>query len=138
MLQVGHHRGAGRLHFSRPPMQSYRFWVETLFLLMVASEALFFMVFFRSRLSGEAIAYMIFPLAALALLWLGVLRAHQAVYEAYDSEWNTPENVGEKDPRVETLLDNLAYLSYAGFTFASVAVAFVYVALAQSIAIAHP
>jgi hypothetical protein len=126
-------RAVSRHQFSQPPERSYGFWYATLFLLMVVFEAVFIMIFFRSRLSGQTILYMALPIVFLVGLWLGIYRSHQAVYEACQ----TQRDSGGADAaaeRISVILDRLAYVSYAGFTYASVAVAFAYIAVEQCLA----
>jgi len=127
-------RAVGRQQFTQPPGRSYGLRLATMFLLMVVFEALFLMAFFISRLSAQAILYMALPVVVLVILWLGILRVHQAVYEACQPGWNSPGNDAEE--RIGVVLDRLAYVSHAGFTYASVAVAFAYIAAEQCLA--HP
>jgi hypothetical protein len=122
-------RPVGRQQFSQPPIRSYYFWVETLFLLMVAAMALFLTAFFRSQLNGQMILTMCFPFVMLTMLWFGVLGVHQAVHEAYRGKWGLQADESENDLRSDMLLDKLAYLSYAGFGYAATAVALAYGAL---------
>ena len=76
---------------------------------------------------------MILPVVVMTVLWFKLLRSHQSVYEAYRDVSATQT---DPDPAVETILDNLAYLSYAGFGLALFALGSVYVALAWSISAA--
>jgi len=125
--------GFGRRYFSRPPLRSYHFWVSTIFVLLVASEAAFYTVRFRSLLNSEAGASMILPVVVILLIWFKVLRSHQRVYAVYRN-LNAAQLLQEG--ALETVLDNLAYLSYAGFCLALFAVGSVYIALAWSLAAA--
>jgi hypothetical protein len=116
----------GRHQFSRELTSSYHFWVETMFLVMVLAEAIFLILFFRPTLNAETVLCTAMPLALLAVLWFGILRVHRRVHDAFASD-AIKGSTG--DSRVDTLLDQLAYLSYSGFNTAAVAVAFAYVAL---------
>jgi hypothetical protein len=127
----------GRHQFSRPPIRSYHFWVETLFLLMVAGIAAFLAVFFRLQLSATTIICMGLPILMLAVLWFGVLQVHQIVYAVYGSKWNFQKSESGDGERVDMLLDKLAYLSYTGFNYAASSVALAYGALVPSITMVH-
>ncbi len=119
-LKVGGHQ------FSRPAIRSYYLWVEALFLPMIASEAVFLTAFFRLRLNGQMLLSMSLPVVILTVLWFGILRVHQAVHEAYRGRWDSQKS---DDPQVDMLLDKLAFLSYAGFSYAATAVVLAYGAL---------
>jgi hypothetical protein len=131
MERHGKRSSFGRRYFSRPPLRSYHFWVSTLFVLVVASEAVFFTVSLRAHLDSEASASMILPAVVMSVLWFKLLRSNQNVYEAYR---DAPAAMVDQHPAAETVLDNLAYLSYAGFGLALFALGSVYVALAWGIA----
>jgi len=122
----------GRHQFSRPPIRSCHFWVETLFLLVVALMAVFLTLFFRAGLSGQLIFNMSMPLVILTILWFGVLRVHQVVHEAYRDKWDSQDD----DFRAGILLDKLSFLSYARFNYAATAVMLAYGGL-LTIATAH-
>lgn len=122
-------RPVGRQQFSQPPIRSYYFWVETLFLLMVAAVALFLTAFFRSQFNGQMILTMSFPFVILTILWFGILHIHQEIHEAYRSKWDSQQNDIEQSSQADILLDRLAYLSYAGFAYAATAVILAYGAL---------
>jgi hypothetical protein len=106
----------GRRYFSRALLRSYHFWVSTLFLMLVASEAVFFTVRFRSHLDSEARLLMMLPVVVMTVLWFKLLRSHQSVHAAYGDDLAAHM---DQDPTVENILENLAYLSYAGFALAS-------------------
>lgn len=123
----------GRHQFSQEPRRSYHFWVGTMFLLIVLGEAVFLLLFFRSTLNAQTVLYVGLSFALLVVLWLGILRTHQMVHEAYGSTLNSTPKESTEDPRTDLLLDKLAYVSYAGFNYAAVAVAFAYVALIPTV-----
>jgi hypothetical protein len=124
--------GFGRRYFSRPPLRSYHFGVSTIFVLVVASQAAFYLVHFRLLFVGEAGAYVILSVVVILFIWFKILRSHQSVYDAYRG---AGEERLTQDPVADTLLDNLAYLSYAGFGLALFAVGSVYTALAWVLAV---
>ena len=59
----------GLRYFSRSPLQSYHFWLNTIFLAMVTSEAAYYVTRFRTVLGTEAAAFMAFPVLVVAVLW---------------------------------------------------------------------
>src|SRR4029077_4544182 len=117
----------GRHYFSRAPLRSYHFWVNTLFLMFLAWEAILFTMRFRSLLGSEVSASMILPVVAMTVLWFKLLRSHQSVRDAYDD--SLASHI-DHDPAVVNILDNLAFSSGSGFTLALFAVGSVYIALA--------
>lgn len=121
--------------FSQPPIRSYHFWAETLFLLMVASEAVFLAVFCRLRLCWHNIFIMGAPVVLLAILWFWILQAHQAVHDAYERGRDIREKKdnSEEGWRTNVLLGGLAKLSYFGFAAAATAVAMAYLAFLPSL-----
>jgi hypothetical protein len=123
--------GLGRRYFSRAPLHSHHFWLSTLLFLIVIFEAGYYSLRFASRMDSEALASMIFPALVAAVLWVRVLIAHRDVYRTYHSGGNT-QGIPE-DPRTEKLLNNLAYLLYAGFGLAMFALGSLYVAAAKAI-----
>ena len=124
----------GRRYFSRSPWNSYHFWVTTFFFLLVASLGLYYAIRFSERLNVEATLMIIFPSVVMAVVWFRVWKTHRDVYDAFrDSPDGQGRGSDVNDARVNVLLDNLAYISYAGFALALFAVGSTYVALAQSI-----
>ena len=93
---------------------------------MIVCEAFYYIKRFGSILTREAEFWMILPLAALILLWLKVRRMHQDTFEAHLDHANS----GEVGYRSDELLDDLAYMSYAGLSLAMFAVGCAYLALA--------
>ena len=126
-----------RYLFSRPAIAAYYLWVELLFVVMVASEAVFLTTFFRLSLSGQGTLIASLPVIMLMILWFGILRAHQAIHQKYRDKWAPNKGESEDDPRVDMLLDKIAFLSYTGFIYAVTAVLFAYAALVPSIAVAR-
>jgi hypothetical protein len=126
-----------RQQFSRPASRSYHLWAEGIFLLVAAGVAVFLSAFFRLRLDGQAIFIMSLPVAVLAILGLGIVRIHQFAHEAYKENVESQINKSEDNARAGMLLDKLAYLSFAGFTYAVTAVILAYGAVVPSIAVTH-
>jgi len=124
-------RAVGRQQFSQPPERSSGFWYATVFLAMVVLEAMFIAVFFRSRLNGQVILYMTMAIVFLIVWWVGIRRSHAIVYEARQ---RGRESAAEDDEQISIVLDRLAYVSYAGFTYTCVAVAFAFIAMEQCLA----
>lgn len=123
----------GRRYFSRSPWSSYHFWVTTFFFLLVASLGLYYAIRFSERLNTEATLMIVFPSVVMAVVWFRVWKAHRDVYDAFrDSSDGQGGSSEANDARVNVLLNNLAYMSYAGFALALFAVGSTYVALAQS------
>lgn len=121
----------GRRYFSRPPLRSYYFWVSTISVFIVISEAVFFVVRLRMRLNGEALSLMIFSVAVLVVLWSRLLISHRAVHKVYCEV--LAARLDQDDPSLATVLDTLAYLSYAGLGLALLALSSVYMALVWSV-----
>ena len=94
-------------------------------------EAGYYSLRFAPRLDGEALASMVFPALVAAVLWARVLIAHRDVYRTYHPGGDA-QGISE-DPRGEKLLNNLAYLLYAGFGLAMFALGSLYVAAAKAI-----
>lgn len=77
-----------------------------------------------------------FPSVVMVVLWFRVWKAHRDVYDAFRDS-SSGEGGGSSDGsdvRLNALLDNLAYMSYAGFALALFAVGSAYAAIAQGIA----
>lgn len=119
--------GLGRRYFSHAPLRSYHFWLSTLLFLIVTFEAGYYSFRFAPRLNGEAVASMIFPALVAAVLWARVLITHRDIYRTYHDRGLT------EDAGTEKLLDNLAYLLYAGFGLAMFALGSLYMAAATAI-----
>ena len=105
-----------RLQFSRSPVRSFQFWVNTFLLISVTWSALSVTARFWFYLNGMALVAMIFPLLAMSTLWFRLLRVHQRFHDAYDK--SLPPDVDQKSA---TNLDDLAYLAYLSFPGFSVA-----------------
>jgi hypothetical protein len=116
----------GYRYFSRPPLRSHHFWVNTLFLVLVASQAIYCALHAGSRRDVEAITTVVFPIVVLVLLWFKVLQLHRRLYKSHGDYLVAPR---EGSPTVGILLDNLAYLSYAGFGLALFATGSAYIAI---------
>jgi len=96
---------------------------------MIVCEALYYLLRFGSRLGIDAIASISFPVLVVAGVWFRVLIAHQSLYDAY-YDAGGKEN---RDPIPEKVLNNLAYLAYAGLGLALFAVGSLYVGLAKAV-----
>lgn len=95
---------------------------------------MYYAIRFSERLNVEATMMIVFPSVVMAVVWFRVWKAHRDVYDAFrDSSDGQGGGSDGNDARVNVLLDNLAYMSYAGFALALFAVGSTYVALAQSI-----
>src|SRR5437867_8664631 len=115
--QLNSHPGYGRRYFSRSPWSSYHFWVTTFFLLLVASMGSYYAIRFSERLNTEATLMTFFPSVVMAVLWFRVWKAHRDVHDAFRDPSGGQHDGGVEgdDLRVNVLLDNLAYMAYAGF-----------------------
>lgn len=138
MSQFNSSRRFGRRYFSRSPWSSYHFWVTTFFFLLVASLGLYYAIRFSERLNVETTLMIVFPSVVMAVLWFRIWTAHRDVYDALrnSSDGQVGGSSEGNDTTVNVLLDNLAYMSYAGFALGLFAVGSTYVAMAQSIAVA--
>jgi hypothetical protein len=120
----------GLRYFSRSPLQSYHFWLNTIFLAMVASEAAYYVTCYCTVLGTEAAASMAFPVLVVAALWFRVLLTHRKVHNAFfDSQ--DPETMRNRWG-TEVLYD-LAYLCYAGLGLALFAIGSLYASLGRTV-----
>lgn len=124
LLKVGRHQ------FARPAGQSPYLWAETLVLLLVASWAIFLIVFFGLHPNGVEIFIVSLPIVMLTTMWFGILRLHQAAHEVF-------KDGSGAEPRIDALLDRVAFLSYAGFNYAATAVLGAYYCLIPAAIRAH-
>jgi hypothetical protein len=112
-------------YFSRPPWRSYHFLLITFFLLMVTSFPIVIIVLARLSPKVSVILPMFAPVVAMVVLWVRVWRAHSDVYEAVH---HMTVEERSKDARIAVPLDALAYMLYAGFGLALLAVCLAYAA----------
>jgi hypothetical protein len=123
--------GLGRRYFSHSPLHSYHFWVVTVLLLIVLFEAAFYTSHLSSVLGPEAMLAFVFPAIVGLVLWFRVLVAHRQVFDVYRSNRGPADTSGAA--MTDTLLNNVAYMLYAGFALSMFALGCLYAAAAQAI-----
>jgi hypothetical protein len=134
MLFQRRHAVGRRNYFSRPPWRSYRFLVNTCFLLMVTMIPIYIILHFGLSPNIWAVLSIFTPVIAVIVLWLRVWKAHRDVYQVVSSTSAGERNDNaDTDARTMVPLDALAYMLYAGFGLALFAVGTSFLALAEFI-----
>jgi hypothetical protein len=113
-------------YFHRPPHRSYYFWVNTVFLLLVAGEWMFYVGRYATRLGPEMTTQTAIPFLAVLVVWFRVLVVHRKVNKAY---YRPPDS----DAAPTVALHCLAEICVGGLALAILAVGLAYRALGACI-----
>ena len=97
---------------------------------MVTLTPVQIIVYFRMPLDTSVIWSMFTPVITMVVLWVRVWKAHNDVYQAIHI---TSVEERTKDARIAVPLDALAYILYAGFSLALLAVILSYAIMAHFI-----
>ena len=112
-------RGYAQGYFSRPPLRSTNFLLNTIWLAILLSMALFFGKRYYARLSAEGLWWMGLAAAAPIILWLQARRAHSKLYRLYEVSLQERSSAPDSQTHLDSVLEQAAYLEDTGLWVAS-------------------